>query len=385
MVVRRRLSILWAAAIMLLTVLALFAFVDTAEKRAGAATWTCTGTHFFPTDQNNRPTDIDARINSDPSDRATTFCVHAGTYQVSAPAILKAGDKLMGEPGTWTSVDTATMPTPVVKLEGSGTDNLLRANGSGISISWVDLTGASGTGNGSGAIVAGSAASDFVVEFARIHDNASLGISNMKGTVRDSEFFKNSIAQSALGFNGSAVKGITEYEADGVYVHEEQGNGLWCDVGCKDSARTDMTPRCSTGCFWVHDSVVVNNDRAGIRYENSSSEALFENNEIHGNGLDAKRGGIDIRDAQDAWVGPNNNFGRATITIDGVEVNYPPNNERIGVRATDSGRSSRPNLSNVDVVENNFGLVNNIDRDRIITCGGQVYCGPPNNTNVGTR
>jgi hypothetical protein len=379
-VVRRRL-------ILLVPLLALFAFVATTEERAEGATWICTGTHIYPKLQNNQNTDIDAIINNDAPDRATRFCVHAGTYQVSAPAILKAGDKLDGEWGTTTTVDTATMPTPVVNLEGSGTDNLLLARGSGISISWVDLTDASGTGNGSGAIAAGSAGSDFVVQFARIHDNASLGISNMRGTVRDSEFFSNSLKQSALGFNGSAVKGTTEYEADGVYVHDEQGNGLWCDVGCKNSDRymTDACPTESTGCFWVHDSVVVNNDRAGIRYENSTSEALFENNEIHANASDVKRGGIDIRDAQDAWVGPGNNFGRATITIDGVGVNYPPNGDRIGVRATDSGRSIRPNLSNVDVVENNFGLVNNIDRDRIITCGGQVYCGPPNNSNVGTR
>src|SRR5215207_1250936 len=163
MVVRRRLSILWAAAIMLLTVLALFAFVETPDKRAEGATWTCTGTHIYPTDQNNRPTDIDAIINNDPPDRATTFCVHAGTYQVSAPAILKAGDKLMGEPVPDSpTVDTATMPTPVVKLEGSGTDNLLRPRGSRISISWVDLSRASGTGSGSGAIAAVSASSDFV-------------------------------------------------------------------------------------------------------------------------------------------------------------------------------------------------------------------------------
>ena len=330
--------------------------------------------------------DFDNVINSDASGTSTTFCVYAGKYQVSTQATLKAGDKLMGQPGTWTTVDTATKPTPVVKLEGSGTDNLLRADGNGISITWVDLSRAKGTGNGTGAIAAGSAGSDFVVQFARIHNNASLGISNMNGTVRDSEFFSNSEAQSSLGFNGSAVKGITEYVAGRVYVHEEQGNGLWCDVGCKNSARTDlnMTQECPTGCFWVHESVVVNSGRAGIRYENSASEALFENNEIHGNGKTEWRGGIDIRDSQDAWVGPGNNFGRATITIAGVEVNYPPNGNRIGVRATDSGRSDRVNLMNVDVVNNNFGLPDsNMNRDRIITCGGQVACSL--NTNVGTR
>ena len=310
--------------------------------------------------------DIDTIINNDPSGTATTFCVYAGTYQVSAQATLRAGDKLMGQPGTTTTVDTATKPTPVVKLLGTSSDNLLRADGNGISISWVDLSGASGTGNGTGAIAAGSAGSDFVVQFARIHDNASVGISNMKGRVLDSEFFSNSEATSSLGFNASAVKGITEFEAGRVFVHDEQGNGLWCDGGCSsDPARTNG--------FWVHDSVVVNSGRAGIRYENSPNQALFENNEVHGNGSTDWRGGIDIRDSQNAWVGPNNNFGPATI----AGVNYPANGNRIGVRATDSGRSDRVDLANVDVVNNN------LNGDRIVTCGGPVVCS--GNTNVGTK
>jgi hypothetical protein len=134
----------------------------------------------------------------------------------------------------------------------------------------------------------------------------------------------------------------------------------------------------------VYDSVVVNSGRAGIRYENSSSEALFENNEVHGNGKTEWRGGIDIRDSQNATV-VNNNFGPATITIDGVEVNYKVNGNRIGVRATDSGRSDRVNLSKVKVENNNFGLPDsNMNRDRIVTCSGQVVvCS--GNTNVGTR
>jgi hypothetical protein len=335
--------------ILLVPLLALFAFVETTDDRAEAATWTCTGNHITPGE------DIDNIINNDASGTPTRFCVHAGTYRVSAPAILKAGDKLDAQWGTTTTVDTATKPTPVVKLEGSGTDNLLRARGTGISISWVDLSGASGTGTGSGAITAGSAGSDFVVQFARIHDNASVGISNMQGTVRDSEFFSNSNAQSSLGFNGSAVKGITEFEAGRVYVHDEQGNGLWCDVGCSND------PARGTKGFWVHDSVVVNSGRAGIRYENSPNQATFENNEIHGNGINEHRGGIDIRDSQDAQV-LNNKLSA---------------NNGIGVRATDSGRSDRVNLERILVQGNDLG------GDRIITCGGPVVCS--GNTNVGSR
>ncbi len=322
-------------------------------------TWNCAGRQITPRE------DLDAIINSDASGNATRFCVHAGTYQISEPAILKAGDKLDGEPGTTTAVDTALDPDPVVKLEGSGTANLLRANGNGISITWVDLSRASGTGTGSGAITAGSAGSDFLVQFAEIHDNASLGISNMHGRVLDSEFYSNSNAPSSLGFNGSAVKGITEFEAGRVYVHDEQGNGLWCDVGCSnDPARANG--------FWVYDSVVVNSNRAGIRYENSPNQALFANNELHGNGKTERRGGIDIRDSQNATV-INNNLGPATI----AEVSYPANGDRIGIRATDSGRSDRVNLSNVDVVNNKM------NNDSIVTCGGSVACS--GNTMVGSR
>jgi hypothetical protein len=327
--------------------------------------------------------DIDNVINSDASDTATTFCVYGGMYQVSAPAILKTGDKLKGEPGTVDTIDltrttnSATKPTPKAKLVGSGTDNLLRARGTGISISWVDLSGAKGTGTGAGAITAGSAGSDFLVEYSRIHDNASLGISNMKGRVLHSEFFANSNADSSLGFNGSAVKGITEYEAGYLYVHDEQGNGLWCDVGCSnDPARVNG--------FWVHDSMVINSNRAGIRYENSPNQALFENNEIHGNGKSEKRGGIDIRDSQNATV-RNNNLGKAII----AGVTYLVNGDRIGVRATDSGRSDRVNLAKIKVEKNNFGLTNNTDRDRIVTCSDPRGSDPPvacsnDNTNVGS-
>jgi hypothetical protein len=42
------------------------------------------------------------------------------------------------------------------------------------------------------------------------------------------------------------------------------------------------------------------------------------------------------------------------------------------VRATDSGRSDRVNLSNIDVVGNKM------NGERIVSCGGQVACS--NNT-----
>ena len=145
-----------------------------------------------------------------------------------------------------------------------------------------------------------------------------------------------------------------------------------------------MNDKCPTGCFWVHDSVVVNSGRAGIRYENSPNEALFENNEIHANSSNTTRGGIDIRDSQNATV-EFNVFGGAQFRfIDPlnklVTVTYGPNtnNERIGIRATDSGRSDRVNLSNV-IVRNN--TMNNelivAPDDELVVCS--------NNWGLGTK
>ena len=139
------------------------------------------------------------------------------------------------------------------------------------------------------------------MQYSRIHNNDSVGISNAKGHILDSEFFSNSEAAGSIGLNASAIKGITEFEAGRLYVHDEQGNGIWCDVGC------DSDPGGATG-FWVYDSVVVDSGRAGIRYENSATQALIEYNEIHGNGVVERRGGVDIRDAQNATV-RNNVFG----------------------------------------------------------------------------
>lgn len=315
--------------------------------------WNCSGISIRPGN------DIAQIINDAPPDSPTTFCVHAGTYQVSQVARLKSGDKLEGEPpgGEPEKVGPATKPAPVVFLEGNGTDTLLSALGSNISIKWVDLSGASGTGRGAGAIAAGSANSKFLVQYARIHNNDCLGISNAKGQILDSEFFSNTEAAACIGVNGSAIKGITQFEAGNLYVHEEQGNGIWCDVGC------DVDSERGSNGFWVHDSVVVGSGRAGIRYENSPTKAVIEDNRIHGNGKVERRGGVDIRDSQNAEV-RNNVLGPATIG----GKSYSANGDQIGVRATDSGRLDRVNLFNIDVIGNDM------NGERIVSCGGSVVC-----------
>jgi hypothetical protein len=97
---------------------------------------------------------------------------------------------------------------------------------------------------------------------------------------------------------------------------------------------------------------VVNNGRAGICFERvgdeaDSGEALIENNEVHGNSTAAPRGGISVRDAQNATI-QNNRFGATTIG----GVVYLPNSSNVAIVASDSGRTDRPDLFNIDIISN---------------------------------
>jgi hypothetical protein len=342
------------AALSVAALTAVMAVVLLVVTLPAAAQDSCTGKQINPGD------DLDAIVNGDPRDRATTFCVNAATYNISETLRLKDGDRLIGQTGTTETRGPATYGVPEVSIRPSASpDSIIAALGKNIEIQWVDIAGAVGrvvdgkpqVGTGAG-ITAGSADGGFLVQYAVIHGNDAGGILNAKGRILNSEFYDNTQNPAFVGFNGAGVKGITEYEAAYNYVHDEQGNGLWCDVGCKDD------PARQNG-FWVHDNLTVDNGRSGIRYESSpdglatgvhASEptALIEGNEVHGNSYGDNRGGISAADAQNALI-RRNVFGAKTI----AGVAYGANAAKPGaVKAIDSGRSSRTDLWNVEIVDN---------------------------------
>jgi hypothetical protein len=70
-----------------------------------AAQDSCSGVQVTPGD------DLDAIVNGDPRDRATTFCVNAhsdgttATYNISATLLLRDGDRLLGQTGETVTID----------------------------------------------------------------------------------------------------------------------------------------------------------------------------------------------------------------------------------------------------------------------------------------
>ena len=286
-------------------------------------------------------------VNNDPATTATAFQLAPNfTYRVTALIILKPGDELRGAvpSGTPRKVGPATDPDPTTKLvNGAALESLIALRGDN-AITWLDISGADfkGQAGGGSAIAAGSGNDNTLIQFNRIHDNGAAGITNARGHILDNEIDHNTTEPAALGFIAAGVKGIYEYEAGRNYVHDNVGHGLWGDVLMKDT--TVGCVNNTDGCFNVHDNVLSNNGRAGVRFERtecSGAEFIAVGNIIQNNGWESVRGGVSIHDACNSYVA-NNTFGG--------------NRDKLGVRITDSGRSDRPDTKNVTVESNIMNL-----------------------------
>ncbi len=209
----------------------------------------------------------------------------------------------------------------------------------------------------------------------RVHDNDGAGISNARGRITNSEFFRNTLDPAFLGVVGSAIKGITEFEAAHNYVHDEQGNGIWHDHSPSGEGNNPAMSSNPGGGTWFHDNLVVDNGRWGLRFEYSPRDAaegehlsgpsfLAENNRLAGNGS----GGASHRDAQNGtWR--SNVFGPQTVG----GVAYPNNGGGRALVISDSGRSDRTDLWNVNVRANalNGETVSGCALpDSVVSCSG---------------
>jgi hypothetical protein len=318
--------------------------------------------------------DIDATINADDRGTASRFVLEAGcTFVASETIVPSDGDEVeCAVVPTFEQRGPAFDPTTYCTVAGnSSVENVFRPIGQGgttatVRFEGIKITGGNYTGStGSGAAIAEGSITNTSSHYGiEVMNNEAAGILSAKGTFERVEFTDNTNDPDALGVIGAGLKARNEVEVKDSYVHDTQGNGIWCDNSCEDSAG-------HPNGFWVHHNLVVDNGRSGIRFENVGSnggEALIEDNEVHGNSYgDAERGGITVRDAQNATI-RNNRFGE--VTIDGVR--YPPNSRAVAIVASDSGRADRPNLSNIDIESNtlNGETIKGCELpDTVVECG----------------
>jgi hypothetical protein len=325
--------------------------------------------------------DIDATINDDPKGTATRFVLEANCsspFPASATIVPSDGDEVACAVAP-TFVQRGPAFDPMTRCTVAGNDsveNVFKPVGQDGSMATVRFEGIKITGgnfegtSGSGAAIAEGKMTNLSTHYGiEVMDNDAAGILSAKGTFERVELTNNTRDPDALGFIAAGMKARHEVEVKNSYVHDTQGNGIWCDNYCHDS---DSHPN----GFWVHGNLVVNNGRAGIRFEevgevSTAGEALIENNEVHGNSRDeANQGGISVRDAQDATI-QNNRFGAATIGGGA----YQANSRDFAITASASGRSDRPNLSNIDIVNNalNGETIKGCELpDTVVACTGDT-------------
>jgi hypothetical protein len=376
---RRTIAIISAGAI----ACAVIAAVALWDAPPAGATHVCSGVHIQPGD------DLDAIVNNDPAETATTFCLHASssgtTYSIDHPVKLGSGDKLLGQPGRVVTRGPASYGVPPVKIRnGASLSRLIDLSGSNVVLRWLDIAGAKANyispfptdcpkpsddglrcpKNGTGvAIGAATADATLRMKYLRVHHNEVVGISSMNGKLLHSNLYQNGTNPDFWHYAAAAVKGVDEYEAAYNWVHGNPANGLWCDAGCQD-AGTAMP-----NGFWVHDNLLVKNGRWGVHYEHSpmglatgvhrsQPTALIEDNQIHGNGYQDSGAGASMSDAQNATF-RNNFFGPKTI----AGVSYAANFNKRAIRFKDSEMADRTDLWNGDAVSNSLG------REAILGCG----------------
>jgi len=69
-----------------------------------------------------------------------------------------------------------------------------------------------------------------------IHNNEAAGIQSGRGTFQRIELTNNSMDPGTLGFNAAGMKLRHEAVIFESYVHDTQGNGIWCDNFCLDTS-----------------------------------------------------------------------------------------------------------------------------------------------------
>jgi len=368
-------------------------FAAVLGRASSAETFACSGVQVNPGD------DLDAIVAAD-GKKQTTFCLQGSSYPVDNTVDLAngggPGDSLVGLTGTTSPVGPAkSVEAPTKITNATNVSNLIQTGDNSL-VKWVDVSGASGRYVGGtslpcgkpsegaeGCPIAGHGANiknpsdstGVIIRYVDTHHAKAMGI-NGGASVMDSEIRENAQDPEYVGFTASGMKADEEYTVVRSYVHDNLAHGLWCDQGCDPIAT-------QANGWWIHHSVVVENSQKGIRAEffpmvgegvhsatPRAPRALIENSYILGND-DA---GIIARDAQNVNI-RNNVFGGVTLAGKTYPHNKPTKINGLAVTASDSGRSDRTDLWNVDITGNSLngeGLSGCDLPPAVVTCSGNT-------------
>jgi hypothetical protein len=238
----------------------------------------------------------------------------------------------------------------------------------------------------------GGSADNLQVWATKLHDNENQGAGSLGpgAEFHWTEIYDNGMHESASDNTASdEIPGDEPASAAGIksgdnfyvydsYIHHNYWDGIWCDVNCPEMES--------------HDTLYVNNGKAGIHFEVSAGPAIFEGNTFRDNGegqpwgthtYPGPRAGIIMSGSGNATVGcqanptgctsawsankladlqDTSNFGQAIYTKTDIRTGYPSATNPIYIRG---------NILNGDtlVFKNNLSCNESV-----------IFCTNPNNT-----
>ena len=278
------------------------------------------------------PPGADLQTAIDAAPEGARLCLSPWEYTTSAPIVPKNGQEIVGVAADQTSVSTTTAR---IVFDVRGKLNVRLAD--------LSVTGAVGNKSCKPECGKGIRPGQYtLIENVRTHHNFALGISagGPGVVIRNSEIDHNGNA-ALYGCCAGGVKGVRSYLIENSYVHDNIGNGIWCDVGC-------------VGPEWqVLNNVSTDNTLGGIRYEISGEDtsALIRGNTVQRNNLRGKggRGGIEINASRN------------------VVVEYNTLGDNVGPGVIVNG-TRPPGVANIMI------RYNVLNGDSISKCGGEVTC-----------
>jgi len=276
----------------------------------------------------------------------TTYCLAAGTFELTSTIDVEDGDRVLGAGRDATFIDGSSIPatngrmfmvharTTFADLDISGA-----RTPSDSSTTCINASGEPGpTSCGKAFVNNGELLSLRSVD---CHDNGANCVAGSSSLVMDDvDCWNNGGTYSmtpGMAFSacvkiaGAYTQGDGNFTLTNSYIHDQPGNGIWCDF-------------CKYGSWHIEDNRFVNNGNHAIQWEMSGGwteddRALVQNNVFHDNGWQTGKtgpGGIIVSTANDILIEDNTFDGQADLGAYAVYILFsanrdPPQPDSLGV------------------------------------------------------